>query len=78
MNNIHETSTLPILTKFEKTALLSYRIMQLEANIPPAFDIKDFKYKKNIRKIAEFELENGLIPLDTIRILPNKEHLLLK
>ena len=72
-------TTRNILTKYEKTAILSMRIEQLMRGAPPTVDA-DAMGLKNIREVALAELEARKLPFVVMRTLPNdaKEYWKLK
>ncbi|MFA5381707.1 MAG: DNA-directed RNA polymerase subunit K [Candidatus Micrarchaeia archaeon] len=53
------------LTKYERARIIGSRALQLEFGAPPLIDVKEFD---NTLKIAEKELELGIIPLVVVRI----------
>ena len=63
-----ERKSKPILTKYEKTRLLGTRVSQLTLGAKPM--IKGVS-KEDPSKIAQLELEAGLIPIYIIRPLPD-------
>lgn len=64
----NERKSKPILTKYEKTRLLGTRVSQLTLGAKPM--IKGVS-KEDPSKIAQLELEAGLIPIYIIRPLPD-------
>lgn len=63
--------TNPIMTSFEKAKLIGVRAVQLDKGDQPAIDISRIK-PYNSLKIAELELEMGVIPLSILRYVPYK------
>lgn len=61
--------TIPVLSKFEKTALISQRAAQIVSGSPLTF--KNDQKLTNPIEIAKEELRLKTIPLYVIRILPN-------
>ncbi len=58
----------PYLTKFERARIIGARALQLSLGAPPLIDIKGLK---DPIKIAEKELELGVLPMVIRRKLPD-------
>lgn len=58
------------LTRFEKARLVSARALQLSLGAPPLVEVKK---GSSMIDIAEFELEEKVIPLIVLRKYPNGE-----
>lgn len=58
-----------VLTRFEKTRLISARALQLSLGAPPLI-----KPEKEITmyELALQELETGVLPLAVVRVFPNQ------
>lgn len=66
-----ERITIPYLTKYERTQLISARAQQLSMGAIPTVETQGLK---NTVDIAEKELKERKIPLIIRRVLPNKQH----
>lgn len=66
-----ERKTIPWLTNFEKARVLGLRALQLSKNAPTNIDVGDLV---DPMKIAELELQKGMIPLIIRRYLRNKKY----
>lgn len=53
------------LTKYERARIIGARALQLEWGAPPLITIEEME---NTIKIAEKELETGVIPLVVVRV----------
>jgi DNA-directed RNA polymerase I, II, and III subunit RPABC2 len=62
--------TTPQLTKYEKTKILGIRAQQLASGMPALIQVP--KDVRDVRKIAELELQQRKIPFIIKRPLPNK------
>lgn len=69
-------NTVQKLTKYEKTKILGIRTQQLLSGMPALIDVP--KHIKDIKKIAELELEQRKTPLILKRSLPNKNYEYIK
>ena len=68
-NEIYKKTT-NRLTKYEKTKILGIRAQQLSSGMPPLIEVP--KNVRDIRLIAEMELQQRKIPFIIKRPLPNK------
>lgn len=66
-----ERITIPYLTKYERTQLISARAQQLSMGAIPTVDTQGLN---NTVDIADKELKERKIPLIIRRILPNKQY----
>lgn len=66
-----EKTTIPYLTKYEKTQLVAVRAQQLSMGAVPLVDVKGIR---STTEIAEKELVERKLPLIIRRILPNGEY----
>tara|TARA_B100000035_G_C20940914_1_gene527496 strand:+ start:117 stop:869 length:753 start_codon:yes stop_codon:yes gene_type:complete len=73
-NNINDKfhKTLPILTKYERTRVLGFRVKQLNNNSKPFINISEKILDNYI--IANLELEQKKLPFIIERILPNNTY----
>ena len=63
--------TLPILTKYEKSAILEKRVGELSKNFPPYIEVPISNiHATNLYAIAERELYNYKLPYVVVRKLP--------
>ena len=61
-------TSLPYITKYEKTAIISMRMEQLARNSPPLVDVGNLK---TVQEIAEKEWAERKIPFIIERAMPN-------
>ncbi len=71
LKEITKKTTIPYLTKYERTRLIGVRAQQLNTGSIPTVIVGDLK---STVKIAEKELRERKIPLFIRRPLPNGEH----
>lgn len=64
-------STRPFMSLFERTAILSTRAAALANNAPTTLDIEPSKLPTSAIRIAEMEMEAGVIPLLLTRTFPS-------
>jgi DNA-directed RNA polymerase I, II, and III subunit RPABC2 len=66
-------TTIPILTKYEKTRILGLRVVQLNNNSPPLISIPNDSLSKIIENdiIANMELNSKKLPFIIARPMPN-------
>jgi len=62
----------PWLTKFERSRIIGARALQLSMGAPTLIDIP--KEIKDLIKIAEYELNKGILPISVRRSLPNGKY----
>ena len=67
----HKKTSKNILTKYEKTSIIGVRIEQLAYGAPSTLNKEDLKQCKDIREIANKELQTRTIPFIICRNLPN-------
>ncbi len=64
----------PRLTKYERARLVGARALQLMLGAPPLVDVMELKRRgiilKDTIEIAEYELNEGLLPVTIIRRAP--------
>ena len=68
-------------TKYERARILGARALQISMNAPLLIKIKDEdleKIKFNALKIAEIELDSGILPISIKRPFPEKKEGVLK
>ena len=63
--------TLPVLTQFEYAAIIGYRATMIANNMPPLIVCNE---KMTARDIAEEEFNQGKIPLNIVRPIPDPFH----
>lgn len=61
-----------IMTKYERTSIVGVRMEQLAYGAPSTLSIEQLKKYKNIKDIANEELNQKKIPFMLLRTLPNK------
>jgi DNA-directed RNA polymerase subunit K/omega len=65
-----QNTTRNIMTKFEKTAIMSLRLEQLARGAPPCVDAEALGLK-TMREIAVVEMDQRKLPFVVMRTLPN-------
>ena len=63
--------TIRYLTKYERARLLGTRALQISLNAPILVDIDDTQKDLTASDIAKMEFDQGKIPLQVVRTLPN-------
>lgn len=63
----------PILTKYERARIIGARALQLSMGAMPLIDVSEIP-ELNPLKIAEYELNLGILPITIRRVLPTGEY----
>jgi len=63
----------PVLTKYERARIIGARALQLSMGAMPLIDVNELPELNPIR-IAEYELNLGILPITIRRVLPTSEY----